>query len=277
MLTITEPDRFEKSLGITKDGYRRDWRACSGCGASINEHLAVNAAKLGEIAKSYYEVDLGNGIDAKYRRVMGLPDDKSDNTGRVRRVLQKLLSMRAAQGVAQNAPLKVADIGAGTGVFLSRLHQLCHEQGIALDALAIEPDPIAAAHLRKLQLMRVEETILDENFKETGFDLVTFNKVLEHIEYPVPVVIQASRIMNKETGLLYAEVPGVETIQLRPSNDNILGALHHHLYAITSMDRMLLRAGLVSLEVQRITEPSSKLTVFGFAVTRDRFESLATA
>lgn len=277
LLTITQPDRFERSLGIGGETYRRAWRACGGCGASVNEHLPQNHEKLEALDKNYYEVDLGNGIDAKYRLVMNLPEEKSDNAGRAHRVLQKLLSVRAAQRLPRLDTLKVVDVGAGTGVFLAKLGQLCVAQGIKLDAVAMEPDPIAAQHLRNLDCMRVEESILDEAFQETDFDLVTFNKVLEHIEFPVPVVEQGLRIINQAKGLLYAEVPDVQTIYHRPSHDNILGALHHHLYAPNSLDAMMRKAGLVMLDVQRIVEPSGKLTVFGFSVANARYQQLVSA
>jgi SAM-dependent methyltransferase len=275
LLTIVEPDRFETALGFKRDGYRRNWRACSTCLAAINEHLDGNAERLRDIAKNYYEIDLGGGIEAKYRKVMALPESQSDNAGRADRILHKILTLRDAQGISRTAPLKTVDVVAGTGVFLSQLKQLCDQAGIGLDAVAIEPDPIAAAHLRQLGLMRVEETVLDENFANGEFDLVTFNKVLEHIEYPVSVLEQGLRIMNRDTGLLYAEVPDIKTIDQRPSTDNILGALHHHLYQLSSLDLLLNRAGLTSLEIQRIVEPSTKLTVFGFAIAPLRLNLLA--
>lgn len=276
MLTIAQPDRFEKSLGIPAEGYWRAWRACTGCGAAINEHQAANAQKLEAIAKNYYEVDLGNGIDAKYRLVMGLPEEKSDNAGRARRIVEKILSLRTQQKLPRPDVLKVADVGAGTGVFIAKLRQLCGERSIELDAVAIEPDPIAAGHLRKLGVMRVCESVLDDRFSEADFDLVTFNKVVEHIEDPGAVLVQGLRILNSVNGLLYVEVPDVQTIYRRPSSDNILGALHHHLYAPHSLALLLEKAGLVPLELQRIVEPSGKLTVFGFSVSNRRYQHLAS-
>jgi 2-polyprenyl-3-methyl-5-hydroxy-6-metoxy-1,4-benzoquinol methylase len=274
LLTIRHPDRFELSVGITSDSFFRTWRACLGCDAAINEHQNGNAEKLHTIAKNYYEVDLGTGIVAKYQTVMSLPDDKSDNAGRVRRIFDKLMTLRSAQGLPAATRLKVADVGAGTGVFLSKLSQICSEHRIELDAIALEPDPIAAEHLRDLGITRVHEDVLDQRFQEDGFDLVVFNKVLEHIEFPSSPLSEGARILNATSGLLYAEVPDIQTIYYRPSTDNILGSLHHHLYAPRSLDGLLRRSNLLPVEIQRIVEPSGKLTVFGFAVLDRRYSEL---
>ena len=275
LLTIAQPDRFEKSVGIPAQGFWRVWRTCPGCGAAINQHKSANSEKVALIAQNYYEVDLGDGIEAKYRLVMGLPEEKSDNASRARRVLEKVLAIRALQQLARPDILRVADVGAGTGVFLAKLRQVCGERGIQLDAVAIEPDPIAAAHIRTLGIAQVCEDVLDERFSQTGFDLVTFNKVVEHIEIPGPVIEHGRRILSDSVGLLYIEVPDVLTIHQRDSSDNILGSLHHHLYALPTLDCLLRRSGLVPVELQRVVEPSGKLTVFGFSLPDRRYQLLA--
>lgn len=277
LLTILEPDRFERAVGIAGgDGYRRLWCGCTGCGAAIQQQDSLNAERLRAIAENYYEVDLANGIESKYRLVMDLPDNRSDNAGRVSRVLEKLLTVRAALGIAPETVIRAVDVGAGTGVFLAKLALACAAKGIALEAVAIEPDPIAAAHLRSLGIASVKEAVLDRTFEGADFDLVTFNKVLEHIDDPVPVLKEAARLLSPERGLIYAEVPAVETIGRRPATDNILGALHRHLYGLSSVDRMLSRAALVPVDLRRIAEPSGKLTVFGFAVPTPLFDKLAS-
>lgn len=47
--------------------------------------------------------------------------------------------------------------------------------------------------------------------------------------------------------------------------DNIVGALDCHLYDPTSLGHLLRRAGLELLCVNRVAEPSGKLSVYAFA------------
>jgi len=99
----------------------------------------------------------------------------------------------------------------------------------------------------------------------SGFNLVTLNKVLEHIEQPLPFLLQAVQSLVPDDGLLYVEVPDKLTTRLRSPQDNILGALHCHLYDSGSLWYLLDRAGLEVICVNRVSEPSGKLSVYAFA------------
>ncbi len=61
-------------------------------------------------------------------------------------------------------------------------------------------------------------------------------------------------------------VPDALTARYRAPEDNILGALHKHLYEPESLAVMLRRAGFVVLEVSRVLDQSRKLTVYGLAM-----------
>jgi hypothetical protein len=65
--------------------------------------------------------------------------------------------------------------------------------------------------------------------------------------------------------VIYVEVPDRRSIQFRPPNDNALGALHCHLYDPRSLSAVLEMAGLVPLSLERVFEPSGKLSVYAFA------------
>jgi len=160
------------------------------------------------------------------------------------------------------------DIGAGTGVFLSRLMD---ETAGAWQYLGVEPDPRAAAHQRQLKKFAVVESMFLDLPELRGFNLVTLNKVLEHIEQPLPFLMQVVQILVPEDGLLYVEVPDKLTIRLRSSDDNILGALHCHLFDPTSLAYLLRLAGLELFCVNRIAEPSGKLSVYAFAARVESF------
>lgn len=254
-LSHTQPDRFERAALIPAEGYMRVWRRCQSCAALMNVQRPEDENRLEHLTASYYEVDLGSGIKAKYDKVMALPAGQSDNAGRVGRVLD------ACERHLPAGSLTVLDVGAGTGVFLSRFLKKAEGRW---RGIAIEPDPMAAEHLRSLERFQVVEGKLDEVTDLPPVNLITFNKVIEHIPFPLPV-LKAAMTRMRPDGLIYVEVPDALTADRRPPDDNILGALHKHLYEPESLARLLRLAGFVPLEIARIVEPSGKLTVFGFA------------
>jgi 2-polyprenyl-3-methyl-5-hydroxy-6-metoxy-1,4-benzoquinol methylase len=259
---INSPDRFEESIGISSIGYCRQWVECRRCGAASNMLPQQSAEALAALRAAYYEVDfMGSDIGEKYRRVMSMPVGQSDNAGRVARVVDFVRRWSSVP-----ARPRVMDIGAGTGVFLSRL--VDHTAG-AWECLGVEPDPHAAAHLRRLEKFAVVEAMYLGQPELQGFNLVTLNKVLEHIEQPFPFLLKVVQSLEPDDGLLYIEVPDKLTVRLRSPKDNILGALHCHLYDPSSLGYLLRRAGLELLCLNRIAEPSGKLSVYAFAAPVD--------
>lgn len=258
ILLIDRPDRFEQSIGVGAQSYARYWVECLACGATTNLLPPESAQRLVTLRAAYYEIDfMGSDIGEKYRRVMTLPAGESDNAGRVARIVD---FVRRWSGAAVRP--RIMDIGAGTGVFLSRL---VDETGGAWQYLGVEPDPRAAEHLRQLEKFTVIEGMYLGQPELRGFNLVTLNKVLEHIEAPLPFLSKVVQSLVADDGLLYVEVPDKLTVRLRSPQDNILGALHCHLYDPASLGHLLRRAGLALLSVNRVAEPSGKLSVYAFA------------
>ncbi len=269
-LSIYEPDRFEKHLGVSPLDYRRDWMRCHSCGVLQNFPPQDSIEKLSSLASAYYEVDFqGSSLTKKFELVMDLPKHKSDNALRVDRVLTFLESLPTYQA---NSPIKVLDIGAGTGVFLARM--LRDARASKFEMLAVEPDPIAAEHLRSLNLFSVRNELFTGQADLKNFDLCTANKIVEHVSDPLPLVRQVANALT-ETGLFYIELPDELTITYRPPNDNILGPLHHHLYNRKSLDYLLTAAGMTPLTISRFFEPSGKISIAAFAVKISALKILA--
>ena len=263
-LVIRTPDRFERSVGVEEVGYERSWVACTCCDAVTDRLPPRSVERLRELATSYYEADLASdAIADKFARVMSLPPGASDNAQRVERVRDFLRGWRRER--VPGRPLRVLDIGAGTGVFLARFAERSTAEGDAVDAVALEPDPIAFEHLRSLGVARVIPAIFSGQPDLVGFDLCTLNKVVEHVSDPLRLLRDVAGALDPRDGLAYVEVPDRLTLEHRPPGDNILGALHHHLYGPVSLALLVERAGLATLRVDRFVEPSGKITVAAFA------------
>lgn len=259
LLTIIKPDRFERFIGIQEDDYCRRWVACNQCGSATNVYDSYDKDRLSRLEAAYYEVDYaGADIASRYQKVMSLPRGLSDNRERVDRVLKWQNNCEATE-------FSVIDIGAGTGVFLSRL--MAASAARISKAVALEPDPHAASHLRSLGEFQVIEATFPLAFQLQGFDLVTLNKVVEHIDHPVNFLCHASNIVSTNSGIMYVEVPDVLTALLRDPGDNILGSLHRHLYSLQGLAIALCRSSLTPIRIERITEPSGKMSIYAFATT----------
>jgi len=270
ILRVTQPDRFERHVGINELGYARSWVECGSCGAVTDVHLPQNRERLDALAAGYYEVDFANSsIADKFSKVMALPAQLSDNAQRVERI-HAFMSGWLPDYVSEG---RVLDIGAGTGVFLSRF--LDQAQGRRWHANAVEPDPVAAAHLRRLERFPVIEALFVPELDLVDFDLVTLNKIVEHVPDPIKLVKGAASALRHGLGVLYLELPDKLTIANRPPSDNILGALHCHLYDPISIGVLLQKSGFAILRIERLFEPSGKITVTAFATLDAGVDRLA--
>jgi SAM-dependent methyltransferase len=256
---IDQPDRFERRAGITEQDYRREWRKCGTCGAAIDVHLSPMASRLEKWATDYYEVEEeSEDITGKFARVMALPHDLSDNRLRVRRVHEFATRWRRVLGQPATEP-RVLDVGAGIGVFLSALCDL----DASWKAVAVEPAEAACRHLRSLESFEVVQGLFDGQPDYREFDLLTFNKVIEHIRKPQPTLMAAKKAVS-DSGLVYVEVPHMLSVECCPPDHFILGALHHHLYSPASLSRLLESTGWTPLESGTVFEPSGKISAYAF-------------
>ncbi len=278
LLAIDKPDRFERHLGVAEPGYLRRWVECAACGTATNVHPTGVRERLESITAGYYEVDFkDSSIGEKFAWVMGLPPERSDNAQRVERIVEFLRRWREATRLGVDGILRLLDIGAGTGVFLARFLERAAATGWRCEATAVEPDPHAAAHLRSLGRFNVVEALFARGAVAGTFDLCTLNKIVEHVAEPLPLLREAATVLRPDGGLLYVEVPDKETAFHRPPSDNILGALHRHLYTLAGVTAVLERAGLHPLRVERCYEPSGKISIAAFAVAGAARERLAAA
>ena len=95
------------------------------------------------------------------------------------------------------------------------------------------------------------------------FDLVTLNKVLEHIVDPVPMLARAGDCLAPG-GVLYLELPDGEVAAAMGPDREEFGIEHYHAFSMASMCLLAQRAGLVVRSAERIAEPSTKVTLYAF-------------
>jgi len=120
----------------------------------------------------YVDGTYGNRLKENFKRILALPESKSDNAARVKRVLDFAKGKWGDKKVPN-----LLDVGSGLAVFPFRMKEA------GWQVTALDPDARAAAHaIEKAGVKSVHADFLKWE-PETGenFDVISFNKVLEHI------------------------------------------------------------------------------------------------
>jgi hypothetical protein len=97
------------------------------------------------------------------------------------------------------------------------------------------------------------------------YHLVTFNKVLEHVEDPI-AMLGKSRANLLRGGFVYVEVPDGEMAEKGGKQREEFFIDHLHVFSFASTVCLSKRAGFAPVIVERLQEPSSKYTIRAFLI-----------
>lgn len=251
----TAPPEGEVRFPFSSAGYRRELWRCRDCAHVVSRHeMDISAIYGGQYIDSTYGDDAG--MHRAFERIMALPGERSDNSGRVQRVCAYA---RRHFGPEPPSPLTVLDIGAGLCVFLARM------KAEGWRGTAVDPDPRAVQHAR--ERVGVEAFRADFVTEEISgrWDAVTFNKVLEHVLDPVTMLARALPLL-RSGGFVYIELPDAEGAWSEGPGREEFFVEHHHVFSAASVCLLAQRAGFTVVELERLREPSSKLTLRAFLV-----------
>jgi SAM-dependent methyltransferase len=186
---------------------------------------------------------------------MALPPERSDNVGRVARVNE--------YAVAHLPPgaRSVLDVGSGLCVFLARMKQA------GWQCTALDPDERAARHARETAGVAAIQGSLPLA-QPAQHDVVTFNKVLEHVEDPIALLAHA-RPLVRDHGFVYIELPDGEAAAREEGfGREEFFVEHFHVFSLASVSCLAERAGFEARTVERLREPSGKFTLRAFLTPR---------
>lgn len=231
--------------------YRRAYHRCCGCGHFLSVHdIDLSSLYTGSYVDTVYgSVDR---LHATFQRIAALPPGRSDNRERLARIAK--MAARQFPGALP----RVLDIGAGTGVFPASVRDL------GWPCVALDPDSRAVEHLRdwlKIPAFNGDFMSMDLAPLRAEFDIVTLNKVAEHVLDPVAMLDRAGTLL-KPGGVLYVEVPDVAAFAEGPDREEFT-IDHHHVFSPTSLTIAGRLAGL-EVDVERLREPSGKYTLAAF-------------
>jgi 2-polyprenyl-3-methyl-5-hydroxy-6-metoxy-1,4-benzoquinol methylase len=211
----------------------------------------------GEYVDSKYD-DL-EGVKERFEQIMDLPPEDSDNEGRVRRIVQHVEQVGLLE---RSKNPSVLDVGSGLGVFPARLREE------KWPVTALDPDPRAVRHMREHVGVRTVQADFEDAQDLGTFDLVTFNKVLEHVPDPRGMLEKATQHLS-EHGCVYVEVPDGERARRTGKEREEFVIEHLRAFTPASLAILVDRAGLELERLERIQDPSSKFTIFAFCRPRD--------
>jgi len=255
---FTEPPKGETNFGLLVFGtYHRKIIVCETCGHFYSTHqMNLSAFYSGEYNNSTYQS--ADGMRQSFNRIIGLDPIKSDNTARCNRI-ESFLRQRNTERKASS--YKVLDVGSGLGVFPYVMAQ----RGYSVTAL--DPDPRAIEQIRSHAKVPCLCSEFSEVTSPVDFDLITFNKVLEHVEDPVAMLRKAVGFLNNG-GVVYVELPDGELAQDEGGGREEFFIDHLHVFSFASIALLAHRAGFAAIQIERLREPSNKFTLRAFLIPK---------
>jgi SAM-dependent methyltransferase len=248
--TYNSPPEGETRFDLGGQIYRRSYWLCGLCGHEFAEH---DLDLSGLYSGAYVNETYGALLRRSYDRILALPPEQSDNSGRVRRILDF-----AADHFTVGYHPSLLDVGAGMGVFPLRMKEA------GWNCTALDPDPMIGQHLADVVGVRaVVADFLDVKTDYLGqFDVISLNKVIEHVDDPYALLRKAAIMLNRH-GFLYVEVPDVAAAVSGPSREEYF-IEHLHVFSPASLAMLVKRTGLNLVSIERLREPSGKYTLRGF-------------
>ncbi len=261
ILTFTEPDQYERAVGVTGEGYFRSWERCVSCGFHYSCY-----SRDPKILDRLYADEYRNGnapwrsgnVEEIFDKIVALPSEDSETVVRVDWVKQKM-EAAAASGASLPSyrPLRLLDVGGASGVFAFQF------QDDKWRSEVIDPGR-AGYFLEKKHDITYHACLFGDKSPGGGYDLLSLVYTLEHLRDPLKVLTLAREELTK-TGFLFIEVPDALAFSLKESDDDIFNACHLWMFDPVSITRLVARAGfeIYSLERTRTRRGHLALTLLG--------------
>ena len=254
--TFTEPTKAETIYeSLPYHDYQRLIFKCDYCGHFLSvSHMDPTALYKEDYVSSIYENS--EGLRETFNRIISLPALQSDNAERVKKVVTFVNKYYGADILKHK--MSLLDVGSGIGVFAYKIK----EHG--WDCTTIDPDIRSTEHAR--DVIGVDSICGDfMEISDIGkFDVITFNRVLEHVNDPVLMLNKSIMHLNDQ-GIVYVEVPDGE-LAVRDNVEREEFTIDHpHVFSASSLSILSDRAGFTTQKLERHREPSGKYSLYMFA------------
>ena len=260
-LTFKKKPPLEIDFGISKEEYLRYYYKCSICGHMLAKHKDFFSNEM--YKNKYFKSNYQNkkNLSLIFKKIINLPKSKSDNYYRVLRV------KKVIKKYLKNNNYKLLDVGSGTGVFPYKI------QTKNSKIHAIDPSRDCTNFLKKKSNAKIKTITGDflkiKKKKLSIYDVITFNKVLEHVDEPALFLVKAKKLLKKKN-IIYIEVPHTDALNNKKEGKyrEEFGLGHNHVFTKKSLRNILKLTGFSILEIKSLREPSGKYTLYAFGQYR---------
>lgn len=256
IFTYHEPPQGETRFSSSySDQYYREVWCCNICNHFISVHnMDMRVLYEYDYVKSTYGGE--EGLLRTFLRIINLGPGRSDNLDRVQRV-QEFAVAHLEAPAREKRSHTLLDVGSGLGVFPRGMKEA------GWDCTALDNDPRLIKHA--MEVVGVKG--ICQNFLEASslgqYDVVTFNKVLEHVQDPVSMLAKSADNL-REGGFVYLEVPDGEMAVTEGPEREEFYIEHYHILSIASLALLALHSGFSVRLMERVREPSTKFTLRAF-------------
>lgn len=250
---VEEKPVGETDYGVPGEKYYREICECNNCGVYFNRHDDLISTDFYE---GHYNASIQGNLERRFNRIIQFPFHQSDNKNRVLRIIEYLYKRDRSP-----AEMAALDVGSGTGVFLHELMKF------GIEVHSIDPDEASTKHaLNSIGVKKVFTGSVEDYPYEDDFDLISFNKVLEHVTNPIQVLHKIQKLLRPH-GILYVELPDGS---IPAANEDVINHSeffldHYTTFNLRSFEYLIAESGYKLLESKQIQDPSGKYTIYGFA------------
>ena len=254
IFTYKGKDIYLEKLGVKN--FKLKWYRCHNCGVYFSRQYEniENVYKDNTLYDAQYD---RFSIKNRFKKIMELKKGESDNALRVIRI-KRFHEKYLADFKIHKKIFNLLDVGAGLGVFLAKFLDKQYR------GFALEINSVAAQHITEELNIPVYRKPLQALKANKKFDLITMNRVVEHIKKPKGILQTAKKRLSKN-GLLYLELPDSVSYEFGGNTCDAFNSGHYMAYNPESVFFLLNLSGFEILSLNRIFEPSGKHTIYVFA------------
>ena len=248
------PPKGETHFNLNGQKYYRSYLKCNICSHWFEE-MSIDMDNLYD--EAYVDTVYGEKLLSTFKKIINLPQDQSDNFHRFREIKSFAESYF---NDTEKLP-SLLDVGSGLGVF----PWIVSKEG--WNCTALDPDNRTTKHIEEyVGCNTITGQFLDIAMTER-YDIITFNKVLEHVYEPVPMLKKCHELL-KPGGFVYVELPDGECAAKKGMPREEFFIEHLHVFSLQSTILLAERAGFMMYKIFRTHEPSDKYSLRAFLVPK---------
>ena len=223
-----------------KKNYQRLLYKCQ-CGHFYNSHRYSKF--LDKVYKKSYSNYSHKDIEKKFKKIRSLKK-KSSNLQRVI-FLKNIIKKK----------FEILDVGSGFGIFPFEIKKI----GFNIDCIESDKNMIIFLKSKKLNLVSTD--LLNSKHIKKKYDLITFNKVLEHFDLKKIIkILKDYKKLLKKNGKIYIEVPDSLAVRLGVNRQEFF-LEHYNIFSKKSLSMLLRQVGFKIKLLKNVYEINNKFTL----------------